>query len=97
MGKHQGEDCLDSFLKKKVSLSGFTGTLPGGREEAPLLQWPGPLDHLLGDLASLRFSHHAPAGLPHSAWLSSSAADSTSASHAHFSGYFFFLLDGFAI
>ena len=34
------------------------------REEAPLLQCPGPLDHLLGDLASLRFSHHAPAGLP---------------------------------
>lgn len=33
MGKHQGEDCLDSFPKKEVSPSGFSGTLPGGREE----------------------------------------------------------------
>lgn len=45
-----------------------------------------PLDHLSGDLASLRFSHHAPEGLPDSTQLSSSVADGPSASQAHFSG-----------
>lgn len=49
MGKHQGEDCLDSFPKEEVSPSGFTGTLPGGREEQgggppAVVSWaPGPL------------------------------------------------------
>lgn len=57
-----------------------------GRTESLPLQWPEPMDHLLEDLASLRFCHQAPEGLPDSVQLSSSAVDSPSASHAHFSG-----------
>lgn len=57
-----------------------------GRTKSLPRQWPEPMDHLLGDLASLRLCHQAPEGLPESVQLSSSAADSPSASHAHFSG-----------